>query len=241
MESTRTGVRISVNYYGSWVLTRDGQRVRGGSGDTPAVFSDPMCPIGKWCTYKLETDYASEEAYTRRDAFEHVISSLDGLTVAYFKWLGDGEMTLEPRAHATTVPGRARPVLRLQPTAGDGVMSLTARTSPLGTSTLRTLFKSNEPLLIFHNLARCEVPNCDIPPVEVFFPEGSSIKSRRTGHLDTAVRDWDLELRLVDIGDWDSRIGVGTWTELENLSYTWGFVEDLKQPWTQFEEGKWNG
>ena len=128
--SDNQGIRLTVTVGAgvAWTVTRaDGVTVRGGTGTGPSTFLDVAAPVNEPVTYVLAAGDDSGQVTVTRRAEGHMLSSLNGLSQANFRWLGDGEMPVEPRMYQADVPGRTRPVLRLQPVAADGGISVTAR------------------------------------------------------------------------------------------------------------------
>ena len=179
----------------------------------------------------------TQTTVTRR-AEGHLLSSLNGLTQAGFRWLGDGDMPVEPRGYRADVPGRTRPVLRLQPVAADGGIAVTARVAGEANQVMRSLLLANRPMLLFHDRSKCEIPECDIPAVSCVFP-ASPASNPRTGHVRVATRDWVLEFLTIDVPGLASRVGIGVWEQLEAEQIVWADVEALAMPWTDFEDGGW--
>ena len=240
-ESHAQGVRLTADVAAAqeWMVTRtDGFPVRGGTGTGPSTFIDVAAPVNEPVTYVLAAGDDSGQVTVTRRAEGHMLSSLNGLSQANFRWLGDGEMPVEPRMYQADVPGRTRPVLRLQPVAADGGISVTARASGEANRAMRSLLLANRPLLLFHDRSKCEIPECDIPAVSCVFP-ASRVQNPRTGHISVATRDWQLEFLTIDVPGLASRVGIGVWEQLEAEAMTWADVETLAMAWDEFENGGW--
>ena len=240
-ESHAQGVRLTADVAAAqeWTVTRtDGFPVRGGTGTGPATFLDVAAPVNEPVTYVLAAGDDSGQVTVTRRAEGHMLSSLNGLSQANFRWLGDGEMPVEPRMYQADVPGRTLPVLRLQPVASDDGISVTARASGEANRAMRSLLLANRPLLLFHDRSKCEIPECDIPAVSCVFP-ASRVQNPRTGHISVATRDWQLEFLTIDVPGLASRVGIGVWEQLEAEQIVWADVEALAMPWTDFEDGGW--
>ena len=136
------------------------------------------------------------------------------------------------------VPGRTSKVLRLQPVAADGGISVTARVAGEANRAMRSLLLANRPMLLFHDRSKCEIPECDIPAVSCVFP-ASPASNPRTGHVSVATRDWQLEFLTIDVPGLASRVGIGVWEQLEAEAMTWADVETLAMAWDEFENGGW--
>ena len=240
-ESHFQGVKIVVSVADSqsWTVTRsDGFPVRGGQGIGTATLLDTAAPVNEPITYLLDAGAESGQDVVTRHAVGHILTSLNGLTLIPFRWMGDSEMPLEPRVYAAPIPGRARPVLRLAPTSGESGIQIVARVAGAQNKTMRSLLLTNRPLLLFHDRSRCEIPECDIPAVQVVIPSGK-ISNPRTGHVAAATRDWGLDFLLIDMPGLASRVGIGVWEQLEEEAFTWVDVENLGMPWAEFEDGGW--
>ena len=240
-ESHAQGVRLTADVAAAqeWMVTRtDGFPVRGGTGTGPATFIDVAAPVNEPVTYVLAAGDDSGQATVTLLAAGHLLTSLNGLTQAGFRWLGDGDMPVEPRVYAADVPGRTSKVLRLQPVAADGGISVTARASGEANRAMRSLLLANRPLLLFHDRSKCEIPECDIPAVSCVFP-ASRVQNSRTGHISVATRDWQLEFLTIDVPGLASRVGIGVWEQLEAEAMTWADVETLAMAWDEFENGDW--
>lgn len=241
-ESHAQGVLITVDVPAGqeWTVTRsDGFPVRGGTGTGPATFLDVAAPVNEPVTYVLAAGDDSGQVTVTRRAEGHLLSSLNGLTQANFRWLGDGDMPVEPRGYRADVPGHTRPVLRLQPVAADGGIAVTARVAGEANQVMRSLLLANRPMLLFHDRSKCEIPECDIPAVSCVFP-ASPVSNPRTGHVRVATRDWVLEFMTIDVPGLASRVGIGVWKQLEAEQMVWADVEDLAMPWSDFENGGWS-
>ena len=240
--SDNQGIRLTVTVGAgvAWTVTRaDGVTVRGGSGAGVAVFIDPAAPLNRPTTYLLATATESAQATATRVGHGHMLTSLNGSQQVQFRWLGDAPMPVGPRAYAATIPGRSRPVLRLQPTAGEDGISLTARTAGAQSVAMRQLLLQNEPMLLFHDPGQCQIPECDIPLVEAVFPSGSTVSNARTEHVLVATRDWGLDFYLIDMPSTGSQVGVGSWEQLEEQAMTWVGLEASALAWTSMEGGAW--
>ena len=240
-ESHAQGVRLTADVAAAqeWMVTRtDGFPVRGGTGTGPATFIGAAAPVNEPVTYVLAAGDDSGQVTVTRRAEGHMLSSLNGLSQANFRWLGDGEMPVEPRMYQADVPGRTSKVLRLQPVAADGGISVTARVAGEANRAMRSLLLANRPLLLFHDRSKCEIPECDIPAVSCVFP-ASRVQNPRTAHVSVSTRDWGLEFLTIDVPGLASRVGIGVWEQLEAEAMTWADVETLAMAWDEFENGGW--
>ena len=240
-ESHAQGVRLTVDVPAGqeWTVTRtDGFPVRGGQDTGPATFLDPAAPVGEPVTYLLDAGPESGQAVVKRVGDGEMLTSLNGLTQAQFKWMGDGQMPITQRVYAADVPGRTRPVLRLSPTGGETGVQVTARVAGEANQVMRALLLANRPLLLFHDRSQCQIPECDIPAVQVVVSAGQ-VNNPRTPHVLKATRDWDLSLLLIDMPGLASRVGIGVWEQLEAEVFTWVDVENLGMAWVEFEDGGW--
>ena len=239
LASSMQGVKVQVGEAGAWTLTRDGEPVRGGAGVGPAALIDPAAPLNMPVTYRLDTPSGPVTATVTRQASGHMLTSLNGLERSEFTWLGEGSMGYTSRGHVTEVPGREYPVVRMQPRGGIGTVEVTAKTAGAQTMALRDLILTNRPLLLFHDHAKCAVPECDIPAVQTVIVTPGTVKTARNGQVNIAARIWALELQPTGLLGINSRVGVGTWQQLETQNFTWVELENMALPWTDVEAGVW--
>lgn len=219
--------------------------VRGGSGvgsGEQVVLVDAAAPLNTTTTYQLYVD-GTPTAYVdvvRAYSGRHAIVSVDGGVVADFGWTARGGDARSGgrRFHASVVPGRSRPPLRLDPVAGAGGGSLEAETEGESTTALRTILASNGPAYLFHNEGICRIPGCDIPQVElVYF---TSDGNDRTGHIDRAVRAWGLSYILVDDPEPDFRVTLSTWDDVDDAGLTWAQMDALGLDWDAYDRTDWS-
>ena len=227
----------------SWEVRGHTGVPRGGSGigtGEQVVLVDVGAPIGAPVTYTLRVggEPTATGEVLRPYSGGSLLSSLAGDSLADFAWLGDDPRQGVRRFHASDVEGSRRPPLRLAPVAGDGSGSLVAVTSGRGTATLRALLTSNTPLLLLHNLARCEIPGCDIPPSELVYITADP--NLRYGTVHAAEREWSLSFLLAADPEPGYRAGTSTWDDVDAAGLTWDELDAMALTWDEAERLDWS-
>ena len=167
-----------------------------------------------------------------------MLTSLNGLSCAHFRWLGDGDSPVSGRGFTSEIPGRRHSVVRLDASGVEDSVTVTARCAGADNLVMRELLLVNRPMLLFHDRSRCEIPECDIPAVECVTNVGR-VQNSRTRHVRTTTRDWDLDLLPIDLPDSQIPVGVSMWEQGEAEALTWTDVDLMGMPWTEFEAGAW--
>ena len=240
-ESHAQGVLITVTVAGgvAWTVSRaDGFTVRGGSGVGAATFIDAAAPVNEPVTYLLESDSGTGQATATRAGIGHMLTSINGLSCAHFRWLGDADSPVSGRGFTSEIPGRRHSVVRLDASGVEDSVTVTARCAGADNLVMRELLLVNRPMLLFHDRSRCEIPDCDIPAVECVTNVGR-VQNSRTRHVRATTRDWDLDLLPIDLPDSQIPVGVSMWEQGEAEVLTWTDVELMGMPWTEFETGAW--
>lgn len=209
------------------------------------VLVDAAAPLNVPLEYTLRWDDAgtqgavTEPAGVREYSGEDAITSLDGRSVAGFRWLksGGASWVPQPRFTAFEVPGRAHDVLRLDPVAGAGGGSLVAQTTEPHITSFVRLIAENRVVYLFHNEARCRIPHCEVPPVSlVFF---TAAPSERTPRTDRAYRSFSLTYLLQDDPEPWALIPLSTWDDFDAVSLTWDEFDGLGLTWDEFDATYW--
>ena len=154
--------------------------------------SDPLAPVNVPIIYYFQDSDGNETQVmqtVRGWAGRDLITDPNGLTGVEFARMDNGD----PRdvglfVETFYVPGR-EPLPRYQPSTTGGSTVL-ARTEGATTNGLRDLLATSPLTIVHHNDARCEIPQCDVPRVQVVAVTGAP--NQRVGTVDMARRDWSL-------------------------------------------------
>lgn len=195
----------------------DVQVLRGGepwftvkAGEVRLV-SDATAPLGTPVTYTAGADTV---ILTRPDTGGHLITDAQGRNRARVRAVGNDD-TEVPSGVSFFDQGRsfARWPLARQFETGEMVV----RTDPADTTVLRELARVKSPVFSLHSPSACEIEDCDIPPVRQIVL--TSARNQRTGRIDRAVREWDLQWRETD--ESSGVAPVVTWGEYSAASDGW--------------------
>lgn len=197
---------LSVPSGRSWTLTgtsRDWswQVAAGVSDGGEVVVSDPWAPLGVSATYTLTHAGTQEQSgpITRAWGGGSAITDLTGRVVVGFQWMARGGDPQEGgrRGSFFDVAGSPLPVPVYAANAGAGGGSLLTQTTRPDTDVLRTLLATDGPVILLHDLAACQVPDCDTAPARTVYL--TSDENDRTRRRDAATRAWSLSYRYVPV------------------------------------------
>lgn len=162
---------------------------------SPAIFSDPLAPVGQETTYTLGS---RSVRLTRRPLGGHVITDEHGRLVVHMRVTGDDSVSHATgiTSMATTMGAADRWPLVTPPEE----YRLECLTSGEDTTTLRSLVRAHGRVIVLHDPATCQVPDCDIPPVRRCVVTSAS--EARTGRVDQAVRAWQITLSDRSRDEW---------------------------------------
>ena len=175
------------------------------------LVSDAAAPLGTPVVY---TAGAEAVTLTRADTGRHMVTDIRGRNQASVRAVGNDDTEM-PSGVAFFDPGRsfARWPLARQYETGE----LVVRTDLEDTAALAELAHAKSPVFSMHSPSACEIPDCDIPPVRQIVL--TSARNQRTGRIDRAVREWDLQWRETD--ESSGVAPVVTWGEYAAASDGW--------------------
>ena len=189
---------------------RSGERVVAivAAGET-RLFSDPLAVVGE----NRYTDGVDEIMVSRADD-GHLLTGMDGRTVAHIALLGDDPVDHDSGVAFFGNTDAVRWPIRTPKLTG----TLTARTQGVDTDAMRLLARARMKAISVHSVRACQIPGCDIPPVRALVVTGASEK--RDGVVTAARREWSIGWREAG-ADSVPPAPVVTWGEYEALGKGW--------------------
>ena len=175
------------------------------------LVSDAAAPLGTPVVY---TAGGETVTLTRADTGRHMVTDIRGRNQASVRAVGNDDTEI-PSGVSFFDPGRSvvRWPLARQYETGE----LVVRTDSEDTAALAELAHAKSPVFSMHSPSACEIPDCDIPPVRQIVL--TSARNQRTGRIDRAVREWDLQWRETD--ESSGVAPVVTWAEYTEASDGW--------------------
>lgn len=225
-------------------------KVRGGSGEgsgEQVILVDTIAPINESLTYSLRTDgvVIAQGIITRTytgtggDGLAlDVIASLDATSVAGVRREGSDTRHGERRYHASVVRGSKFSPLRLDPVAGAGGGSLTVATVGNATTKLRALLDGNAIVVAYHDLSKCRVSGCPVPPAELLYVTDES--SVLGVQWDKGERYWSLSYVLQGDPEPSFRAPFQVWDNFDAAALTWDDLDAQAITWDEFDAIIWS-
>lgn len=180
----------------------------------------PLTPLGESVTYRQG---GASFTITRPSPAGggHMLSSLDGRTIATFRWIGEDQTDLGVEVFTANTSGGLVSRWPLRPP--ERTFTLDCLTDPEQTRTMEELIAARTPLLLHHDRNLCQMDPCDIDPIRaVVVTKAAHARTRRSP---AAQRRWSLTCSTRDL---DALTG-GT-VELAP-ALTWGDWEKLDGQW----------
>lgn len=220
--------------------------VRGGKGisdGTTLILGDTQTPLNVPITYRVTVNgvlvWASEQI-TVPAAGKFVLQSLDGRNTAAPSLMSNGlPRSLDIRSASFAIPGRARPVIRMD-TTGDGGGNLLLDTTGSETSDLYDLLAAGRPIVI-----RTDGDVRDMAPVDVVLVTDASSVLTDARIQDGDTRRWTLTYLLIDDPDPSAILALSTWDDFDAVyaGQTWAAFDAqwAGSTWDAFDRFDWEG
>lgn len=221
---TATHTGLPCIYSADPVRVTTGGRVLA-DGKSPVLLSDALAAPGEATTYQVGGERVT---LTRRDD-GHAMTGPDGRARVALSWLGDDQITADPRVALIDVAQRRTPVARWSLAPGAWAGQLEAVTAGrVASDGMRALIEARSPVIAIHSPAACQTVDCDIPPVRpVYVTAGSAPVS---GRLDVSEREWTIAYRQI-VASEVALMGaapVVTWGEWAALGTGWQALSALQ-------------
>ena len=207
--------------------------VRGGRGVSTGatlILGDTQTPLNVPVTYRVTVNdvmlWASAPV-TVAAPEKYALQSLDGNKTAIPRLMSNRlPRSLDVRAASFAIPGRSRPVVRMD-TTGDGGGQLLLDTTGTETGDLYDLLAAGRPIVI-----RTDGDVRDMAPVDVVLITDASSALTDARIQDGNTRRWTLTYLLIDDPDPDAILSLSTWDDFDAVY--------AGQPWTAFDT-QWSG
>lgn len=220
--------------------------VRGGKGTsdgTTLVLGDTMTPLNAPVTYRVTVNgtlrWTSDPIVVAAPG-KYILQSLDGRMVAAPTLMSNGlPRSLDVRTAAFSIPGRARPVVRMDAT-GDGGGHLLLDTTGSDTRDLYDLLAAGRPIVI-----RTDGDVRDMAPVDVALITDASSVLTDARIQDGDTRRWTITYLLIDDPDPNAVLALSTWDDFDAVyaGQTWSAFDTQwsSSTWDDFDRFDWEG
>ena len=190
------------------------------AGETRLV-SDAAAPLGTPVVYAAGAEAVT---LTRADTGRHMVTDIRGRNQARVRAVGNDDTEIPS---GVSFFDQGRPVARWPLARQYETGEMIVRTDAVDTAVLRELAHTKSPVFSLHSPSACEIEDCDIPAVRQIVL--TSANNQRTGRIDRAVREWNLQWRETDVSS--GLAPVVTWGEYAAASDGWTHesYEDLCQ------------
>lgn len=220
--------------------------IRGGRGVSTGVtliLGDTQTPLNVPATYRVTVNGAvlwTSAPVVVAAPEKQVLQSLDGKRVAIPRLMANGlPRSLDTRTAAFAIPGRSRPVVRMD-TTGDGGGQLLLDTTGTETGDLYDLLSTGRPIVI-----RTDGAVRDMAPVDVVLITDASSVLTGARIQDGDTRRWTLSYLLIDDPDPDAILSLSTWDDFDKVyaSQTWTAFDTqwTGATWDLFDTFDWEG
>lgn len=229
------GVAVGV----SWV-------VRGGRGVSTGVtliLGDTQTPLNIPVTYRVTVNDVvlwTSEPVTVAAPEKYALQSLDGNRTVIPRLMSNGlPRSLDVRTASFAIPGRARPVVRMD-TTGDGGGQWLVDTTGSETGDLYELLAAGGPIVI-----RTDGAVRDMAPVDVVLITDVSSVLTDARIQDGDTRRWTLTYLLIDDPDPDAILSLSTWDDFDAVyaGQSWAAFDTQwsGSTWDDFDRFDWEG